>query len=147
VRRTILLFAIVFAAAIALFCFPALADVDGARSCMDLFADCRDAKNFLYSDFSGNMTSSQTSSASYCVGYLRGFADAGNGAFYHLSDAAPGSYVHPSCIPHEVTAAQLTLIFVSWAEQHSNALNMDAASCVLVAFGGAFPCPPEKKSP
>lgn len=127
-------------AVVALFCFPALADEHGLK-CMDLFADCQDAKKFLYSDFSGNMSSIQSQSSFLCVGYLRGFSDAGNGAFYHLSDAAPGSYVHPACIPHDVSAAQLTLVFVSWAEQHSNLLNMDAASCALVAFTGAFPCP------
>ena len=130
---------------VTLFCFPAFAHVPGL-SCMDLFADCRDAKNFLYSDFSGKMSDTQIASSSMCVGYLRGFSDAGAGAFYPHPDATNHSYVQPICVPQEVTAAQLTLVFVSWAEQHSNMLNLDGASCLLVALAEGFPCQPENRS-
>ena len=45
------------------------------------------------------------------------------------------------CQTPRVTRGQVTLIYMSWAKDHPQYLNRDAAENVLVALSAAFPCP------
>src|SRR5262245_24910358 len=76
--------------------------------------------------------------ASFCVGYIRGVADGWTYTTPLLKETAR------SCIPAQATAEQLKLVFLKYAADNPEYLHEGAAGVVLAALEHAF-CPESRR--
>lgn len=103
-----------------IFCHPA-----NAETGYDLFMRCQRGDNSADVDQNGE--------ANRCVAYLSGIWDG-------MVSIENKEGIDILCPSHGVQRGQLTLIFMEWARQHPQSLNVTAADAALSSFSAAFPC-------
>jgi len=124
-------FALVLSALFVLFSFPALAEVPLGQ---DLFNKCKAFEKFLHQGFihQNDYTEQESADASYCIGYILGYSDAGSGL--------PGGFCLPSDSP--LSSDQLVRLFLDWGKRNKSSLeNYSSSKCLFKALLETFPCP------
>jgi hypothetical protein len=86
------------------------------------------------------LTESQLAGGAFCLGYILGITDGGTFSRLTTVQTHGTDKTLVSCIPENVDANELGLIFLKYMDDHPEYLHYDSALNVQTAINHSFPC-------